>query len=438
MTTKNYKGDNKNMKKALALILVAVMLLGVIPFASAEETVKITWATWALSEEALNPIYMSMIETFMEKYPNVEIETVTYPYAQYLEQLLISVAGGNAPTFAHIKADWAKQFYDTGRALALDDVMSEELLADYYPKILEGATMGGKIIAAPWFNTPSALYYNKNLLAQAGIENPPTTWDELIEDEYKVAALGADANGNKIYGTVLPNAKGEYGASFISMPALWANGGGYGKDENENVKIDGEGNAKAFEQLKQLYADGISPNGSNTSESMNLFAQGLVGFLHNIQTATGTFASASPKGEEFKNDYGVIPMPAPGTGYLTEHYLMFFDNGKELTEAEKEAYSNLIDWFSGEPVLKILYDNGMGKIPDRATVAQLPMFTTEADEITKVFVESAANCTSLPVSDPKFTTIDEYLLDAFGELASTNKDAQTVLDDLTEKVADLY
>lgn len=458
------------MKKTLALILALLLLVSIFagcgkkeetttpdapatetetskpaedekaPASEEEDIIEITWATWALAEESLQPIYMSMIETFMEAHPNVKINTLTYPYSQYKDQLMIAAAGGNAPTFAHIKADWSKDFYNTGSVLTLNDAMSDELKNDFYAGILEGATVDGNIIAAPWFNTPSALFYNKTLLEQAGITELPTTWEELIEAEYQIAALGVNETGNTIYGTVLPNAKGEYGASFLSMPNLWSNGGGYSYDANGNLALDTATNLAAFEEIQKLYQDGVSPNGCSMVDGCNLFAQGVVGFYHYIQTGVSTFASASPLGEDFANEYGVIPMPGDGSengpGYLTDHYIMFFDNG-DLTPEEYEVVNDLIDWFSGEPVMRILYDAGMGKIPSRATTSQLDIFTTAADDVTKVFVEAAATCRSLPVSDPNFAVVDEYLIDALGELASTSDSAETILNRFNEKVAAL-
>lgn len=406
-----------------------------------DDAVEISWATWALSEESLYDLYMSMIETFMEEHQNVNVSTVTYPYSQYKDQLMIAVAGGNAPTFAHIKADWAKDFYDTGNVLNLKKAMSEEIQNDYYPNILEAASVDGNIIAAPWFNSPSAMFYNKTLLEKADITELPKTWDELIEDAYKVSELGIDENGNKVYGTVLPNAKGEYGASFISMPYLWSNDGGYGNNDNTNISMDLPGNLEAFEQIQKLYQDGVSPNGCSMVDACNLFAQGVVGFCHYIQTGVSTFASASPLGEAFAGEYGVMPIPGDGnkngSGYLTEHYIIFFDNGT-ISEKNYSVVNDLVDWFSGENVMRILYDAGQGKIPSRNSIAQLDIFTDKADDVTKVFVEAAATCHSLPVSDPNFAVVDEYIVDALAELASTNKTPEIILNELIVKISELY
>src|SRR5664280_3035383 len=42
----------------------------------------------------------------------------------------------------------------------------------------------------PDLSSARAIFYNKTLFAQAGINKAPTTWDEFTADAKKVAALG--------------------------------------------------------------------------------------------------------------------------------------------------------------------------------------------------------------------------------------------------------
>lgn len=116
---------------------------------SSSEPKEISWATWAVSEEALKPIYMSMVETYMEDHQDVTVNVVTYPYAQYKDQLIISAAASNAPDIAHIKKEWMPELVAQGALQPLDDVLSDELKSDYYENFVTGATIDGKLMAAP-------------------------------------------------------------------------------------------------------------------------------------------------------------------------------------------------------------------------------------------------------------------------------------------------
>jgi multiple sugar transport system substrate-binding protein len=96
---------SRNLKVLLSLVFVLASALSAPTYCAPKEK-QLTWATWAIAEEALKPTYMAMITTFMKDHPDVKIKPVTYPYAQYLDQLIISAASGNAPDIAHIKSEW--------------------------------------------------------------------------------------------------------------------------------------------------------------------------------------------------------------------------------------------------------------------------------------------------------------------------------------------
>ena len=53
------------------------------------------------------------------------------------------------------------------------------------------STINGKVYALPVAASARAMYFNKDLLAKAGIQNPPDTWDQLVDDAKKIKALGS-------------------------------------------------------------------------------------------------------------------------------------------------------------------------------------------------------------------------------------------------------
>lgn len=439
------------LRRILSLILSAIIVLSFAACGSSSSTTQqqnsqtttkaaeqknLTWATWAISEEALKPTYMSMITTFMDKNPDVKIEAVSYPYAQYKDQLIISATAGNAPDIAHIKSEWMPELKNLGALQDLTNVMSDELKADYFPAILAGATENGKINAAPWFNNPYALYYNKNLLKKAGISDLPKNWDELMEAAGKISALGKDENGNKIYGYAIPTSKNEPGAGYNFFPQMWAYGGDF-SDKDGNIVINSPANVAAFKTAQDLLKNEISPNGSTFKDLRNLFAQGIIGFYYDLEMAGATFAEASPKGKDFANDYGVMVIPNKdgqnGHGYITEHYFAVFNTCKEL-----DTVGKLIDHLTGPTVLQILYDAGMGKMPDRASVTEMEIFKNPSKETTKAFVAALPSARSLPTGNAYFMQADEALADALAMLTISKDPVEKIVADLDAKVKELY
>jgi multiple sugar transport system substrate-binding protein len=400
------------------------------------EKKTISWATWCLSEEALKPTYVAMAQTFMDANPNVTIDYVTYPYAQYKDQMVIAAAANNAPDIAHVKAEWMPALLNLGTLQPLDDVLSSDLKSDYFESIIAGATVDGKIMSAPWFNSPFALYYNKTLLQKAGITELPKTWTELMADAKKISALGKDASGNKIYGYAVPSSKAEPGFGYNFFPHMWVHGGQF-SDANGNITIYSPENVAAFTEAKELFTGEISPNGATVRDLRNLFAQGTIGFFYDLEMAQGPIAEASPKGKDFAKEYSVMVIPGAtdpnGPGYITEHQLAVFKTSKNL-----DAISAFIDHLTGPVVLKILYDANMGKMPDRKSVTKLDIFTAPKNEITKIFVASLPSAHALPTSGEAFMQADEAFADALAKLSVSKDSVDKIVKDLDAKVKELY
>lgn len=75
------------MKKTIAFAMIVAMLLGMASFGSAEETTKITFASYQWNEAGYGDFYRYAAEKFHERYPQYEIEEVSIPAAQYWEKI---------------------------------------------------------------------------------------------------------------------------------------------------------------------------------------------------------------------------------------------------------------------------------------------------------------------------------------------------------------
>ena len=114
--------------------------------------------------------------------------------------------------------------------------------------VLSAGTYKDKVYGlAPTVNT-IALFYNKDILAKAGV-TPPTTWDEL-------KAASAKLTAGDQYGLAF-NANPTYEGTWQFLPVMWSNGG-------DEKKID----TKETEQALQLWTD-LVKSGSVSSSALN-------------------------------------------------------------------------------------------------------------------------------------------------------------------------
>lgn len=415
------------MKKLVSLVLSIVMLVSIGALAAAEEKTNISWTSWALAEEHLVPVYGGSAEAFMTDNPEIAVDySQTNPYAQYLDQLLVAATVGNAPDVAHIKAEWLPQFLELGVVKNIKPYMSAEVLTDYSESAIAGVTAGDEMVAMPWFGNTYAIYYNKALIEQAGIQTLPTTWDELIVDAYKVSALGDD-----IYGLAIPNSNGvEAGEGYNILPILWAYGADY-RDAEGNLALNSENAVKAFESIKKLIDDKVTSTvGYSFKDLRNLFGQGKIGFYWDLEATIATAAAAAENTDKFYEDFGVMAIPG-SDGYAINHYLLVFNS---VTDEKMPAVAKFLEYMSDSKVINIFYEGGQGKMSSRASV--LEEVFSNVSEITAVYVEAMKTARPLPI-DGYFMEAEAQFVDALTALAQGTS-AQEAADNLQKAIERIY
>lgn len=422
------------MKKLLALILTAAMLCTLcISAAGAEDGVTIGWTSWALAEEKLVPIYGGSADAFMADNPGITIDySQSNPYASYLDQLLTAASAGNAPYVAHIKAEWLPQFLELGVLKDLSPYISEDVISDYSASAIEGVTVDGQMVAIPWFGNTYAMYYNKALLAQAGIETLPQSWSELIEDAYKVSALGDD-----IYGLAFPNSNGvEAGEGYNVFPALWAHGGTY-QDADGMISLANEAGIETFAEIQQLILDKVSPTVGNSFKDLrNLFGQGKIGFYWDLEATVGTAAAAAADEAEFYENFGCMVIPGmdtpDGSGYIINHYLIVLNSCPDELMPQVAAF---LEYMSGEKVIQIFKDGNQGKMSSRASVMEKVF--VDVSDTTAVYVKAMETARALPVAGLHFMDADKEIVKALTRL-SQGEDVTAVMTDCQDIIQEMY
>lgn len=421
------------MKKTLALFLSMMMMLSLCSVASAEAQTTISWTSWALAEESLLPVYGGSADAFMADHPDIVIDySQSNPYASYLDQLLIAAQAGNSPYVAHIKAEWLPQFLELDVLKDLTPFISGEVLADYSASAIEGVTVDGKMVAMPWFGNTYAIYYNKELLAQAGIETLPTTWQELIDAAYKIAALGDD-----IYGLAVPNSNGvEAGEGYNVFPALWAHGGDFQNAEGK-INLTDEAAIATFTEIQKLISDKVSPTVGNSFKDLrNLFGQGKIGFYWDLEATIGTAASAAEDQDKFYENFGCMVIPAGdgpnGFGYTINHYLVVLSNTPDEIMPQVTSF---LEYMSDNKVIQIFKDGNQGKMSSRASVMEAVF--ADVSETSAVYVEAMKTARPLPVAGLYFMDADKEIVNALTRLAQ-GEDVVTVMTDCQQIIQDMY
>ncbi|MER6983976.1 sugar ABC transporter substrate-binding protein, partial [Streptomyces carpinensis] len=168
----------------------------------------------------------------------VTIEQQSVPAAQVMTKALRMASSKSLPDIVQFDASEMPTFAEAG---GLVDLRTLGLGTDDIPQgiVNFGSYKGTYYGAARSVNT-LALFYNKDILAQAGLK-VPATWDELRETARKLTH-------GKRYGLALSAGGAEDGV-FQFTPFMWSNGG----DERQ---LDGPRVVEALDFWKSLLKDG--------------------------------------------------------------------------------------------------------------------------------------------------------------------------------------
>jgi trehalose/maltose transport system substrate-binding protein len=175
--------------------------------------------------------------------------------------------------------------------------------------IVQNDTVGGKLIAMPWFGDFGILYYRTDLLKKYGYKGPPTTWTQLGVMAKKIQAGERGASPN--FAGFVYQGNSYEGLTCDSLEWIASVGGGHfvdgGKASINNSK------AAAILNLQRSWVGTIAPRGvtSYTEEEARIpFTNGQAAFMRNWPYAYSSGVAATSK---IKGKFSVTVLPhGPG------------------------------------------------------------------------------------------------------------------------------
>lgn len=175
------------MKKFLSLTLALVLVLAACSVAAHAETGPLTvW--WNID----NDVFRAYVDGFKQIVPDASL--TYYPSEDLKTQTRLAVDSGSAPDVFQTNAGSIFQdFVAAGALMDLTDIINENnLLERINPDYIKPYTVNGRYYAFPTapLTTWQNLYVNRDLLAQGGITEDPTTVDELIATCQKLTEAG--------------------------------------------------------------------------------------------------------------------------------------------------------------------------------------------------------------------------------------------------------
>ncbi len=330
------------------------------------EPVTIKFANYAVLEAGYDVYWNNLLEEFQEANPNITVELVTAPYGEIVNTVINMAGGGDKIDLMYGELDWIPTLVDAGLAAPVADVLSEDLVSDIYPNILNACSIDGVAYGVPMYVSPFLMYYNKDLFEQAGLDpnSPPTTYEEMLEIAPKLAALKTE-DGNQVYPFGLTTSS--VAVSGACLTSSIYNFGGTVLDEEGGLAID-QGFRDAVAMWQTLDQNGYNPQNSKLKDLRNLFALGQLAMYYDQSWGFNGVKSINPDAESF------IASAAPlkggnGTGesVLQAGTLMVVDNGDE----KKAAVAKLVDFIMSEEKISEYFETVTPAYPSRQSMEDL-------------------------------------------------------------------
>ncbi len=276
------------------LVLTLVLLIGLAPV-MAQDGGKFTFTGWSLQEGATRDVIMGVVGEYSAA-TGAEITDVSYPYNEYLNQILLQARGGNLSGAVQLDIAWLAPLAAMG---VLKDLGPVAEGAGYTDAALSSGQVNGVQYGLPWTTASIGMVANMKLLVEAGVTELPTT---IAEFEAALEALKAYSPD------VIPYAGMTDTAQLKDViPWIWTFGGTVIDDEG-NVVLNDEGTIAAVEWYASLLERGLIAPDMDRFDARQLFAQGRVGFYDDAIVARGLVTTNAPDSglEEF-----VVPVPRP-------------------------------------------------------------------------------------------------------------------------------
>ncbi|MFL5954419.1 MAG: ABC transporter substrate-binding protein [Gaiellaceae bacterium] len=356
-------GNRWGIGLALAIVSVLAAVAAVAaPGASEARTTKTAtvnidfWNYWdGDNAKAIS----SLIDQFNASHKGIHVRNVTFPWGDLYTKMQAASQGNGSglPAVAAGDIAWTAALHRSGQLANLTAAVKKAKvdLKDFYPQILKYSSYQGRIQALPVSTNNLALFYNKALFKQAGLDplRPPKTWDELRADAKKIAALGNGVQGFEIY-----TQQGE-GLTWQLQPYIWQAGGDFLNKNNTAAAFNNAAGRKALGFLVGL----IQTDKVTEAGQWGAFDKGQAGMRVDGSWMVNSYAHQVP----FPVGTAMIPAPTGGqhaTNMGGEQIFVF----KSASSAERTAATTFAIWLASTPV-QIKWDQLTSFMPTRASVA---------------------------------------------------------------------
>lgn len=377
---------------------------------------------WSLFSGGDGGFMDQIIADYNVSSPTKQVQSIMLVWADYYTKLQTAVAAGKGPDIGVSHVSKLPELVDQGVVISISDVLDELGidLAQYYPQnSIDSVTFDGEVYALPLDTHAEIIYYNKDILDQAGIV---LTADGKLPvnsaNEFKAMLDQIKA--------VMPE-----GSSTISLSnqgddpyrVWWAlyyqlGGSAIVNDEGTEVTLDKDKAVEAASFVKSLYDEGYIIQGIDDHQAF--FQSGKAALQFGGTWAVGAFE----KTEGLNFGCQAFPKFFDNTACWADSHTLILPMNKSRTTDETKAAVEFI--FATTDVGGAIWAQS-GQIPSNKAVLQSEAF--KALKYRNGYT-SALEDSVLPSKNPNFYAMKSGMIESLNALWVGQLDAEAAIDAL--------
>ncbi|UNZ52152.1 ABC transporter substrate-binding protein [Agrobacterium tumefaciens] len=396
------------MKKLVAAAIFTALMTGT---ALADTTLKLVEV---ITSPERTETLKGIVSKFESANPGTKVEIISLPWSEAFQKFATMVSAGDVPDVMEMPDTWLSLYANNGMLESLEPYLAKwEHTKGLSERTLElGRDVKNTAYMLPYGFYLRAMFYNKKLLEQAGVKEPPKTLDEFADASKKVAALPGK------YGYCLRGGPGGLNGWVMFGASMAGSNEFFTKDGTST--FDSPGWVKGLTYVIDLYKNGLAPKDSvnwGFNEIVAGFYSGTCAFLD--QDPDALIAIAQRMKPE---DFGVMTMPKGPDG-KTFPTIGFAGWSIMAASANKDLSWKLVETLEG-PEGNIEWNKKTGALPVHKSAEKDPFY---ASEQFKGWFDELADKNAVPTTMP--TYLEEFAFFKDSLVIKTSQEA--LLGDIT-------
>jgi multiple sugar transport system substrate-binding protein len=322
----------------------------------------------------------ALIEKFEAENPDITVRHTNFPYADYRTKVAAAIPAGEGPDVVQLFYGWLNDYVDAGliQPLPTDTFPPDEIEAEYFPMV-QAMKVDGAYMALPTAVRSLALFYNKRLFEEAGLEGPPETLEQMIEYAQKMTMK--DGAGNITQEGITSGMTGQDHHWFREGLVRQFGGAPY-SDDNATVTYNSDAGIKALEfysgmemnegvTLSTFMEDGQAAFKAGRA-GMHLDGSFRIGALNKIRSL----------------EWGVAELPAGPDGTRSNYSSYWVNAITSKAEGDKfDAAVKFLQFVTSDEAMQLWLDT-VGELPAKPSAALTEV--NAADPVYGPFIKGLA------------------------------------------------